>query len=239
MTMEPSKQEVNPLVILQQAIEKGSSIEQIMVLMELAERWEANQARKAFYVAFGEFKSESVSVVKNVMVKDGPLKDKKYADKFGVVSAIVPFLSKHGLSHSWKLTIDKPEWLEVTCTLQHVLGHSVNSSMGGAPDTGPGRNAIQARSSANSYLERITFLAVTGMAASDEDKDGAADFDFQPLIDSIRTSSTVEMLKERYQTAAKKAIDLNMPKILRILTDWKDARKKEIEDGFVKDRTAQ
>ena len=166
------QQEVNPLALLQAAIDKGASVEQLTVLMGLAERWEANQARKAFNVSFSEFKSEVVTLVKNQTVKDGPLKGKKYVDKFGAVDAITPALSKHGLSHSWKITKDEKDWIEVTCILRHALGHSESVSMGAAPDTGPGRNAIQARSSANSYLERITFLAVTGMAAADEDDDG-------------------------------------------------------------------
>ncbi len=41
-------------------------------------------------------------------------------------------------------------------------------------DTGPGRNAIQARGSAKSYLERYTATAILGLAAQDADKDGAA-----------------------------------------------------------------
>lgn len=45
--------------------------------------------------------------------------------------------------------------------------------MGGAPDTGPGRNAIQARGSAKSYLERYTLTAILGLSAQDSDDDGA------------------------------------------------------------------
>jgi len=44
--------------------------------------------------------------------------------------------------------------------------------MGGAPDTGPGRNAIQARGSAKTYLERYTATAILGLAPEDEDTDG-------------------------------------------------------------------
>ena len=146
----------------------------MLQLLEMQERWEKNQERKAFNVAFSDFKSEAVTIVKNVTVKDGPLKDKKYADLFGVVSAVTPAMSKHGLSHSWKLTKDDPAWMEVTCTIRHVLGHSESVSMGAAPDTGPGRNPIQARGSAKNYLERYTLLAAVGMAAANADDDAAA-----------------------------------------------------------------
>jgi hypothetical protein len=161
-----------PMGILEIAISKGADIDQLTKLLELKERWDAGEARKAFNKAFSAFKSESVRIVKNVSVSDGPLKGKKYADLFGVVSAVTPVLAKHELSHSWKLTRDEKDWMEVTCTISHSLGHSESVSMGAAPDTGPGRNAIQARGSAKSYLERYTLLAATGFAAADVDNDG-------------------------------------------------------------------
>lgn len=162
-------QEISPMALIQIAVSQGADIERLAKLMELQERWEANQARKAFGVAFSDFKSEAVTIVKNVTVKDGPLKGKKYADLFGVVDAVTPVMSRHGLSHSWKLTKDEPTWMEVTCTIRHILGHSESVSMGAAPDTGPGRNAIQARGSSKSYLERYTLLAAVGMAAESVD----------------------------------------------------------------------
>ena len=136
---------------------------------------------------------------------DGPLKNKKYADLFDVVKAITPALSKHGLSHSWKLTKDEKDWMEITCFIRHNLGHSESVSMGAAPDAGPGRNAIQARGSAKSYLERYTLLAATGMAASDEDNDGN---DLLPeavraLVNDILTADNISHLKELYTAAMK------------------------------------
>jgi len=44
--------------------------------------------------------------------------------------------------------------------------------MGAAPDTGPGRNAIQSRASSKSYLERYTATAILGLAAKEADDDG-------------------------------------------------------------------
>jgi hypothetical protein len=140
--------------------------------MALQERWEANEARKAHAAAFSAFKADAVTIIKGTTIKDGPLKGKKHADLFDVVSAVTPGLSKHGLSVSWKLTKDEKDWLEVTCYLKHVGGHVEFVSMGGAPDSGPGRNAIQARGSTKTYLERYTSLAILGMAASDADDDG-------------------------------------------------------------------
>lgn len=153
-------------------LQGGGDLAMLEKMMDLQERFDAKQSEKAFNEAFAAFKAEAVRIVKNTSVKDGPLKGKTYANLADVVLAITPALSKFGLSASWKLTKDEPQWLEVTCTLKHVGGHSESVSMGGEPDTGPGRNKIQARASTKSYLERYTLLAIAGMAAADADDDG-------------------------------------------------------------------
>ena len=45
--------------------------------------------------------------------------------------------------------------------------------MGGPPDAGGAKNAIQARASTKSYLERYTLKAVCGVAEGGEDDDGS------------------------------------------------------------------
>ena len=89
-----------------------------------------------------------------------------------MIEAITPALTQHGLSASWKLTKDEPGWIEVTCVLKHVGGHSECVSMGGPPDAGGAKNAIQARASTVSYLERYTLKAIVGVSEQDDDDDG-------------------------------------------------------------------
>lgn len=163
---------VTPMHLLQVATEKGADLDKLQQLMALQERWEANEARKAYHRAFSDFKAEAVSVVRNKLVTDGPLKGKSYAELFAVVDAVTPALSKHGLSASWRLSKDEKDWLEVTCTITHTLGHSESVSMGAMPDTGGAKNGIQARASTVTYLERYTILAATGLAARNQDDDG-------------------------------------------------------------------
>jgi ERF superfamily len=222
--------------ILQLAIEKGATIDQLERLIAMHERFEANEARKAFSTAFSAFKAESVSIIKNTEVKAGPLAGSCYANLFDVVNAVIPALSKHGLSHSWKLTKDEKGWMEVTCIIRHVLGHSESVSMGAEPDTGPGRNAIQARGSAKSYLERYTLLAATGMAASDGDNDGNAPptgkgmelEEFERLSGLIETAGSLESLKQIYLAACKDAKDLGDQKAINKFAVIKNARYKEL-----------
>lgn len=161
-----------PAYLLQVAVERGSSLEYVEKLMALQERWEANEARKAYSAAFAAFKSEAVKIIKNRSVTAGPLNGKKYAELFAVVNAATPALSKHGLSASWKITKDERDWIEVTCTLAHVGGHSESVYMGGPPDTGGAKNKIQERASTVTYLERYTLKAILGLSEQEDDNDG-------------------------------------------------------------------
>ncbi len=161
-----------PADLLRMAVEQGADLDRLERLMALQERWEAGEAKKKFAVAFAAFKAEAVKIIKNKLITDGPLKGKKHAELSDAVNAATPALSRHGLSTAWRLTKDDKDWMEITCTLSHDGGHSESVAMGGPPDTGPGRNAMQARGSTKSYLERYTLTAILGLAAQDDDGAG-------------------------------------------------------------------
>ena len=227
-----------PMDILMDIMQRPDlDLDRLERMLALQERWEANAARNAFNAAFAAFKAESVMIVKNITVTDGPLKGKKYADLFAVVNTITPALSKHGLSASWKLTKDEPVWLEVTCTLRHAEGHAETVSMGGPPDAGGAKSAIQGRASSKSYLERYTLLAITGLASSDGDKDGQSsaqafgmDEDaFQGHLKALREAATIAALQTAF-TAAWTAAKTDKPTQTAIL-EAKDKRKKELAGG--------
>ena len=162
----------SPAAMMMAALNQGVSPEQISQMMDLQERWERRESEKAYNVAFAAFKAEAVRIIKGREVTDGPLKGKSYAELHDVVDAVTPALSRHGLSASWKLTKDEKDWMDVTCTLKHVSGHSESVSMGGAPDTGGAKNTLQARASTKTYLERYTLKAICGVAEGGDDTDG-------------------------------------------------------------------
>lgn len=172
----------SPMGMMMAAMQQGASLEQVEKMMDLQERWQKGEAKKAYDAAFAAFKAESIAIVKSKDTDSGPLKGRKYAELHDWVNAVTPALSKHGLSSSWKLTRDEKDWIEVTCYLRHTGGHEESVSMGGEPDTGPGRNAIQARASAKSYLERYTLKAITGLSEQDDDNDGRPALD-QSIVD--------------------------------------------------------
>lgn len=163
-----------PASMLAIAVQQGAGIDMIERLMALQERMTAAAAKSDYDRAFAAFKSEAIKIIKARKVTDGPLKNKSYAELHDIVNAVTPALSKNGLSFAWKLTKDERDWLEVTCTVRHVSGHAESVSMGGPPDTGGAKNAIQARASAKTYLERYTLKAALGVAEQDDDTDGVA-----------------------------------------------------------------
>lgn len=162
-----------PADLLRIAIDKDADLDRLEKLMELQERWEAKHAKRAYDDAFASFKAEAVVILKGRERKDGPLRGTSYAELHDVVDAVTPALSRNRLSSSWKITKDERDWIEVTCYLRHVDGHEESVSMGGPPDNGPAKNAMQARASTITYLERQTLKAACGVAEGGDDDDGA------------------------------------------------------------------
>lgn len=177
--------QATPATLLQLAVQQGADLDRLERLMRLQVEWEQRESMKAYNAAFAAFKAEAVNVVKNRRVTDGPLKGKSYAELHAVVDAVTPVLSRHGLSASWRITKDDKDWIEVTCTLKHSLGHCESVSMGGPPDAGGAKNAIMARASTVTYLERYTLKAITGLSEQGDDHDGRSPKDAPEVSEAL------------------------------------------------------
>lgn len=201
----------SPAAMMLTAMGRGASLDDIARMMTMQRDWEAHEAKKAYNVAFAEFKAEAVRIVKNKKVDAGPLSGKTYAELHAVVDALTPALSRHGLSASWKLTKDEKDWLEVTCYLRHIKGHEESVSMGGPPDTGGAKNALQARASSKTYLERYTLKAICGVSEGGDDNDGAGSAiaaDWTAALDEATTEDAVMKVKRDGEKALTKAKDV-------------------------------
>lgn len=233
----------NPVMdMIRQAVAAGQSLDVIRELKDMAKELAADEADRAFKAAFAAFKGEVVTVARNRKVNDGPLTGRRYAELFSFVDAATPALSKHGLSHSWSITKDEKDWIEVTCTIEHSLGGKKQVSQGGPPDTGGAKNALQARISTVTYLERATFKAACGLAEQGDDDDGASGakgaapmrtitgkqlVDLRDLID--RSNTDIEKFCATYQIEALpdfRAKDLEAAKNLLLM---KIVRQKDAE----------
>lgn len=213
----PAIATASPVSVMLDAIKAGASLEQVEKMMDLQDRWQRGEARKAYDAAFAAFKSEAVTIIKNKKIKNGPLQGGSYDELCDVVDAVTPALSKHGLSSSWKLTRDEKDWMEVTCYLRHVGGHEESVSMGGPPDTGGAKNAIQARASTKTYLERYTLKGITGLSARGDDNDG------KPPAATPEQASNID---EQFAKAQ------NVQELSKVMNSLTKEQKKEFMDKF-------
>lgn len=189
---------VTPMQMLAMAIERGADVGMLAKLMDLQERWEANEARKAFVAALSAFKASPPTIAKNKHVKFQTAKgmtEYDHATLDQVASVIGAALSLHGLSHRWETEQGDGGRIRVTCILQHVMGHAERVTLQASPDESGGKNNIQAVGSTVSYLQRYTLLAATGLAASDQDDD-AGSMAPGAMISAGEKQELVDLLRE-------------------------------------------
>lgn len=226
------REEVNPMSILQLAIEKGASIDQLERLMAMQERFEANAAKKAFNAAMAKFKENPPKISKNKHVKFGQT-EYDHATLDHVAEQITEALSKVGISHKW--AVDQHEQIAVTCILTHQIGHSESTTLRAAPDSSGSKNGIQAIGSTVTYLQRYTLLAATGLAAGLDDDGKAADRlpdeEFLGSMEAIENADTLQSLQKAFTVAYKQAQAAKDTKAMSEFIAAKDKRKAELNEG--------
>lgn len=191
-TVEQRSVAVTPMEMLQIAVERGADLDQLQKLMDLQERWEANEARKAFVAALSAFKADPPEIIKDRPIKHNEKLIAKYAGLDQVSEAIGKGLSKHGLSHRWDTEQLDDGSIRVTCILTHDKGHSERTTLKAAPDQTGAKNSVQAIGSTVTYLERYTLLAATGMATSEMDDDGAG----SASINDEQKAAIIELMRK-------------------------------------------
>jgi hypothetical protein len=160
----------NHLIAL--ALDKGADPTTLSKLMDLQERWESGQARKAYVAAMTAFKQEAPAVLKkHDRVDFQSAKGRtayNYANLGSIVQEITAILGKHELSASWGTEQKGPD-VTVTCNITHVAGHRESVALTGPIDESGNKNRIQAVGSTVTYLQRYTLLAALGLATGEDD----------------------------------------------------------------------
>jgi len=153
--------------MIQLAIEKGD-LGIVEKMMDLQERHEKTQAKKAYVLAITEFSDRCPDIIKS---KKGH--NSSYAPLSTILDEIRPLLKECGLSHSWR-TSQSGSATTVTCRITHTMGHSEETALTAEPDDSGSKNSIQAVGSTVSYLQRYTLKSLLGLAESDDDGKSAA-----------------------------------------------------------------
>ena len=222
VTAEQSIPPMVPVDLLTVAINKGADLESIKVLMELKERHERNEARKAFFKAMAAFKANPPDIIKDQEVAYNNTRY-KHATLGNVTRTINAALGEHGLTAGWK-TEQIDGNVSVTCRINHEDGYGEETTLVAPPDKSGSKNNIQAIGSTTSYLQRYTLLAITGLSTSEFDDDGRAYGDTPAAEESQGPDAIlVEKFKagiDFFKTAIHSADDLDK---------WFDSKRASLE----------
>ena len=191
--------ELNHLSIIDNAVQSGADIETLERLMQLQERHEDRQARKAFIEAMSLFREKCPPIVKDSFVsyvkKDNSQTEYKHSSLGKAIETIKPILKECGINHVWKTEDVEGGRVRVTCEMSHVGGHMESTSLSAAHDTSGGKNSIQALGSTVTYLERYTLFSILGLASTaDDDGEGA---DLPEYITDEQVDLLDDMLADR------------------------------------------
>lgn len=159
---------ITPMDMINTALERGADIDQLTKLMDLQERWEANEARKQYVSAMSAFQEKCPTIDKTLKAHNST-----YAGLAETLEQIRGLMSENNLSHSW-VTQQADGKISVTCCVTHKAGHKECTTMSAGADTSGSKNNIQAIGSTVKYLQRYTLFSILGLASKEYDDDGKA-----------------------------------------------------------------
>jgi len=120
-----------PADAINMAIAKGADLDKLEKLLELQQKWESNEARKAYNLAMSEWKACAPEILKDRKVKYATQKggtSYSHATLGNVATTINKSMGPYGLNAAWK-TIQTNGDVTVTCTVTHQAGHSESTSL--------------------------------------------------------------------------------------------------------------
>jgi len=202
---DPMPAEVTPMAMMQMAMNQGSDMATMERLWALNEKVEAANAKKAYVSAMAQFKLNPPTIIKDrhvsFEISGGGTTSYDHASLGNVTEKIVERLGEYGFSHRWDVNQVEGGQIQVSCIVTHAQGHSESVMLSSSRDDSGKKNNIQQLSSAISYLQRYTLLAVTGLATQDMDDDGQTS---EPPVELI-TEDQANTLHSRIEEH-----DLNM-----------------------------
>lgn len=166
----------NSVSLLERALEKGVSSEQLQQFMDLQERYDDREASKAFSAAFVRCQKEMPAI--HAKAWNDHTKS-MYAKLQHVNAGITPIYTKHGFSVSFSEgKAEIPEYIRTVCVIRHKFGHSETHfvdmplDLKGIKD-GVNKTAIQAKKSSFQYACRTLVCMIFNLTVGD-DVDGNA-----------------------------------------------------------------
>jgi len=204
-----------PDTFIQQAIEKGSDVAVLSGLFDLKQRWEKDEAQKAFHQAMAKFQNIKPDLRKSTEVtfktKTGQT-EYNFCSLPDIEKALKDPLEECGITYRWESAHEDGRDGQ-RCVITHVQGHSESNVMYAPADTSGNKNNIQAIGSTATYLQRYTLIGALGLTTSESDDDGysAGDMPYLKLLEhneAVRDNMQVilaikdSLAEEDYESAA-------------------------------------
>jgi len=216
---------ISPDNLLAMALEKGTDLAQLEKLMDMKERWDMSEARKAYFLAVAEFKAAPILITKDKVNKQYA---SRYTSKGNLVNTVNVVLSKFELTARWDVSQAENE-VTVTCILSHSQGHSEQVSLSAPPDDSGSKNTIQQIKSTKTYLEIATYEAVIGVASTDDP--GDTDGNMPSHTINAGQVANLEALIEEVGAKKDKFLQmLKVEKLSHLATNKYDGAIKRLED---------
>lgn len=166
-----------PMQLLQIAVQSGADVDKLEKLMALQERWDAQQAKKAYFDALSQMQAEMPIIRKlsnaSFATKSGGQMSYAFAKLEDIVEQMKPLLKKFGFSFRFEQGFENGIFIK--CIATHKDGHSEECSMVGGADMSGNKNPLQQVASSVTYLRRYTLTGVFGISTADADIDGRID----------------------------------------------------------------
>ena len=206
-----------PVNMMMVAIEKGYDLDQIEKLMDLQERNDQAQAKKAFVSAMAKFKSLPIKIPKDSFNKQFG----SWYTSIGVlVNTVLPFMGQCGLSHKWETEQPSMQIIKTTCTVTHEMGHSESGSMIAPPDKSGSKNPIQEIKSTRTYLQAATFEDLMGLASTNacinDDGNGAAPAQAIEYINDDQKGQLFDMVAAISELDPDRNAEKNLIKFMKV-----------------------
>jgi hypothetical protein len=192
---ESAQKEVSIVQILAGAVKDKTQLEVIEKLIDLKNKEEDRQARKAYFKALAKFQAECPPIEKKKGAKNNDGSERyKYAELDSIKNQVQKYLSANGFSYTMKYEPSEKTktykeynkytktteektlyYIFVTCEIHHSEGHTEPTKMEVPVDNTPYMSDIQKIGSTHTYGNRYTFCGALGITSGDEDTDGNTD----------------------------------------------------------------
>lgn len=219
--------EPSPVTLLADALARGVSTEQLQQFMDLQERYERNEARKAYAADMVKCQKQMPTVMAQV---EGEKTNSYYAKMGHINQLITPIYTKAGFSLSFGQGVPAIEGeIRTTCRVLHKMGHfedffiDLPPDMAGAQGT-VNKTAIHARASSNTYGQRYIVKGIFNLSILSEDDDGT-------LAGGQGVSNRVDEEQAMRLNASIEEWGLNSDAVLRefAILNWEQLPAKKLE----------